>query len=105
MCVCMFVTLWICSICMHLLMCRCEPVDAHVKTRRCCLVYMSVTPILLFEIGPLSEPDAHQPANLLASQQALACCLHLPPQCWDYWYALPLLAFHLGAGDSEVRSS
>lgn len=32
-------------------------------------MYASVTPILLFEIGPLSEPNAHQPANLLASQQ------------------------------------
>lgn len=69
--VCLYVCdLCIWSICMCVLMCRCEPVDAHVKTRRWCLVYTSVTSILLFEIGPLSEPDAHQPANLLASQQS-----------------------------------
>lgn len=40
-----------------------------VKTRSWCLVSSPTTPILLFEIGSLDKPDAHQLADLLASQQ------------------------------------
>lgn len=72
----------LCSICMHVLTCRCEHPYVHGhKPLYHLLLTLSVSP-------------------MLASQQALGpACLHLPPQCWAPRHALPLLALYLGAGD------
>lgn len=61
-------------------------------------------PTLLFEIGCFNEPDAHQLAYILASQQALGTSLAPTPPSSDGTTGMLCLRW-LFTGKAEIRSS
>lgn len=91
MCVCMFIVY--AYMCSHVGVCIRMCMGRDQKFMSSILFYR---PHLTLSVG-LMHTDCFP--SWPASKLWGPACLCLPPQSWDYRYALPLLAFHLGAAD------